>query len=107
MAGLNRDFAKLGRLMLNKGKINGEEVFPESWYKEMIKWDLKENSAWDNEFGWWLGPKDYGYYYAAGLWGQYVIVYPKKNIIITRFAQLNIKRSVHFHDRMMMVMDQL
>jgi CubicO group peptidase (beta-lactamase class C family) len=107
MAGLNRDFAKLGKLMLQKGKWNGKEIFSESWYNTMIKWDLKEGSAWDNEFGWWMGPKDYGYYYAAGLWGQYVIVYPKKNIIITRFAKLNIERSTQVHDRLMMVMDQL
>lgn len=107
MAGLNRDFAKLGKLMLQKGKWNGKEIFPESWYDTMIKWDLTEKSAWDNEFGWWMGPKDYGYYYAAGLWGQYVIVYPKKNIIITRFARVNIERSTQVHDRLMMVMDQL
>jgi CubicO group peptidase (beta-lactamase class C family) len=107
MTGLNRDFAKLGRLMLNKGKWNGEEIFPESWYNEMIKWDLKENSAWDNEYGWWMGPKDYGYYYAAGLWGQYVIIYPEKNIVITRFSKLNIQRDTQVHDRLMMVMDQL
>jgi CubicO group peptidase (beta-lactamase class C family) len=108
MAGINHDFAKLGRLMLNKGRWNGQEVFPESWYNTMVKWDLKENSAWDNEFGWWLGPKDYGYYYAAGLWGQYVIVYPKKNIIITRFAKMDIThKSNEIHEKLMMVMDQL
>lgn len=107
MAGLNRDFAKLGKLMLQKGKWNGKPIFSEEWYNTMIKWDLKENSAWDNEFGWWLGPKEFGYYYAAGLWGQYVIVYPKKNIIITRFANVNIERSMQVHDRLMMVMDQL
>ena len=107
MAGINRDFAKLGRLMLHKGKWNGKEIFPESWYHEMIKWDLKERSAWDNEYGWWLGPKDYGYYYAAGLWGQYVIVYPAKNLIITRFTKLNTLRSTLVHERLMMVMDQL
>lgn len=107
MAGLSKDFAKLGRLMLNKGKWNGKEIFPETWYHEMIKWSLYEKSAWDNEYGWWMGPKDYGYYYAAGLWGQYVIVYPKKNIIITRFAGLNFERSTQVHDRLMMVMDQL
>lgn len=107
MIGLNRDFAKLGRLMLNKGKLNGETIFTEAWYNEMIKWDLKENSAWDNEYGWWMGPKDHGYYYAAGLWGQYVIVYPKKNVIITRFAKMNTLRSTMVHERLMMVMDQL
>jgi CubicO group peptidase (beta-lactamase class C family) len=108
MAGINHDFAKLGRLMLNKGRWNGREIFPESWYQTMIKWDLKENSAWDNEFGWWLGPKDYGYYYAAGLWGQYVVVYPKKNIIITRFAKMDIThKSNEIHEKLMMVMDQL
>lgn len=108
MAGINHDFAKLGRLMLNKGKFNGNEIFPESWYNEMIKWDLKENSAWDNEFGWWLGPKDHGYYYAAGLWGQYVIVYPKKNIVITRFSKMDIThKSTEIHEKLMMVMDQL
>lgn len=107
MIGASRDFAKLGRLMLNKGTWNGEEIFTTAWYDEMIKWDLKDNSAWDNEYGWWLGPKEYGYYYAAGLYGQYVIVFPKKNIIITRFSNINLVRSIHVHEKLMMVMDQL
>jgi CubicO group peptidase (beta-lactamase class C family) len=105
--GLARDFAKFGRLYLHRGNWNGEQVIPESWIDESIKWDMTDNSAWDNEYFWWLGPKEYGYYYAAGLYGQYIIVYPKKNVIITRFAKRNLHLSIKWADQILEILDQL
>jgi len=105
--GLARDFAKFGRLYLHRGNWNGEQIIPEWWIDESIKWDMTDRSPWDNEYFWWLGPKEYGYYYAAGLYGQYIIVYPKKNVVITRFAKRNFHLSIKWADQIFQILDQL
>lgn len=105
--GLAQDFAKFGRLFLNRGNWQGEQIIPESWINESIKWDVTDNSPWESEYFWWLGPKEYGFYYAAGLYGQYIIVYPKKNVIITRFAKRNLHLSIKWSDQIIQILDQL
>jgi len=105
--GRMRDFAKFGKLYLQRGKWNDEQIIPSTWIDQTLKYDLTDGSTWDNEYFWYLGPKEYGYYYAAGLYGQYILIYPKKNIIILRFA----KRALHFNfmwqDQLIQILDQL
>jgi len=36
-------------------------------------------------------PDSHGAYYAGGLYGQYIIVYPEKNLLIVRFAERNMQ----------------
>lgn len=107
MNGTSRDLGRIGKLMLQGGRWNGEQVVPEAWIRESTKIDSADASPWECEYFWWLGPKEYGYYFAAGLYGQYVFVYPKKNLVITRFA----RRGMHMHllwkDQIMELMDQL
>lgn len=102
-----RDFAKFGKLYLQRGNWNGEQIIPSEWIDRTLQYDISDASAWDNEFFWYLGPKEYSYFYAAGLYGQYILIYPKKNIIILRFA----KRAVHFNfmwqDQLIQMLDQL
>lgn len=102
-----RDFAKFGRLYLNKGRWGDEQVIPEAWIDESIKYDVTDASPWSNEYFWYLGPKEYGYYYAAGLYGQYIYIYPKKNVIILRFAKRAFHLNFMFEEQMIQVMDQL
>jgi len=102
-----RDFAKFGRLYLNKGRWGNEQVIPEAWIDESIKYDITDASTWNNEYFWYLGPKEYGYYYAAGLYGQYIYIYPKKNVIILRFAKRGFHLNFMFEEQMIQVMDQL
>ena len=39
------------------------------------------------EYNWLSGPQRYGSFYAVGLYGQYIYIYPAKNIIIVRFGK--------------------
>lgn len=105
--GLARDFAKFGRLYLNRGNWNGEQIIPESWIDESTKYDATDKSPWESEYFWWLGPKEYGYYYAAGLYGQYIIIYPKKNVIITWFEKRNIRFFFGWQEQIQQTLDQL
>jgi CubicO group peptidase (beta-lactamase class C family) len=82
-----RDFAKLGRLYLNKGNWNGKQLISEQWVLAATLPDTTEGGKFNFQYNWIAGPERYGSYYAAGLYGQYIYVYPKKNIIIVRFGK--------------------
>ena len=47
-----KDFAKIGRLFLKKGKINEENIVLKEWYFDEI---LKPNIVNFYSFGWWKG----------------------------------------------------
>ncbi|HTF82405.1 MAG TPA: serine hydrolase, partial [Cytophagales bacterium] len=89
-----RDFARIGKLMLQKGRWNNQVIVPEHF----IHAATKPNELIDEEthekvdfygWQWWILPnyrdmKDM--YYARGVNGQYIIVIPSKNIIIVRLG---------------------
>lgn len=107
MNGTARDIGKIGLMYLHKGEFNGKQIVPKEWVERSTIYNLKDASAYDNEYFWFLGPKKYGYYYAAGLYGQYVIVYPEKNIVITRFAKKSFFFRFLWRDQLEQILDQL
>lgn len=80
-----RDFAKLGRLYLNMGNWNGQQIVSEEWVRKSTARDNSEGSSYGYNYSWQIGLKEYGDYRAAGLYEQYVYVYPRKNLIIASF----------------------
>lgn len=81
-----RDYAKIGRLLLNKGNWNGEQIVSESWVDHSTKQDTTMGSAWYYQYQWWLPTKS-GDYMAQGILGQYIYVHPTKNLIIVRLGK--------------------
>ena len=81
-----RDFAKIGRLFLNKGNWNGKQIVSEDWVKQSTAVDYKEGSVAYYQYQWWL-PTTTGDYMAQGLLGQYIYVNPQKDIIIVRLGK--------------------
>lgn len=81
-----RDFAKIGRLYLNKGEWNGKQIVPASWVEESTKIDTTNGSAWYYQNQWWL-PTRTGDFMAQGILGQFVYVKPEKNLIIVRLGK--------------------
>jgi CubicO group peptidase (beta-lactamase class C family) len=81
-----RDFAKIGRLYLNKGNWNGKQIVAESWVNQSTKVDSSNGSAWYYQYQWWLPTKD-GDFMAHGILGQYIYVNPAKNLIIVRLGK--------------------
>jgi CubicO group peptidase (beta-lactamase class C family) len=109
-----RDFARIGKLMLQKGKWNGKTIVPESY----IAAATKPNELIDEEtqdkvdfygWQWWVLPTYRGMndlYYARGVNGQYVIVMPSKNIIIVRLGDKRgdkFGKSVHHKETMELI----
>lgn len=81
-----RDFAKIGRLYLNKGNWNGKQIVSESWVEQSTKIDTTNGSAWYYQYQWWL-PTRTGDFMAQGILGQYIYVHPKNNLIIVRLGK--------------------
>lgn len=89
-----RDFARLGQLVLNKGKWNGKQLVSEKYIEELSS---PANNLIDE---WGRGPlKYYGYHwwitsfrnqkvvYARGILGQYILVIPEQNMVIVRLGE--------------------
>jgi CubicO group peptidase (beta-lactamase class C family) len=81
-----RDLAKIGNLMLNEGKLNGQQIISKSWVQESVskKTILKEFPC-NLEYGylWWLDNKSNpSAFCAIGFGGQILYVSPLDNTII-------------------------
>lgn len=81
-----RDFAKIGRLYLNKGNWNGQQIVAESWVKKSTQVDTANGSTWFYQYQWWL-PTKAGDFMAHGILGQYIYVNPSKDMIIVRLGK--------------------
>lgn len=80
-----RDFARLGSLMLKNGRINGESIFSKEWLENATT-DLFKIDDNGGGYGylWWRNPD--GSYTANGIFGQFIYINPKKNVVIAQTA---------------------
>lgn len=95
LAASARDFAKFGRLYLNQGSWNGQQILPEAWVTRSIsdhippdKWpEGYQEIGWRNYgYGWWLASEEGGDYFALGKDGQILYLHPGKDVIILRLG---------------------
>jgi CubicO group peptidase (beta-lactamase class C family) len=81
-----RDFAKIGKLYLNKGEWQGNQIVSEAWVTQSTKIDTTEGSVWYYQYQWWLPTKTRAFM-AQGILGQYLYVHPEKDLIIVRLGK--------------------
>lgn len=81
-----RDFAKIGRLYLNKGNWNGEQIINEKWVKNSTLYSSLNGSYAGYQYQWWI-PNQTGDFMAQGILGQFIFVSPSKNLIIVRLGK--------------------
>jgi CubicO group peptidase (beta-lactamase class C family) len=79
-----RDFAKFGRLYLNNGSWDGQQVLPADWVNESTTPTKEEGATPYYKYQWWLTKRGYE---ANGLHGQYIYVCPAKNVVIVRLGK--------------------
>lgn len=96
--GLNatlRDYAKLGRLYLNHGYWEGQQIVPEAWVKASTTPDAPhlmpgENPQSDYPMGygyqWWIMEGDESAYSAIGVYNQFIYVNPTQNVVIVKLS---------------------
>ncbi len=87
-----RDFAKFGKLFKDHGKWNGKKLLDSSFVKKATSKRFDKSPYYG--YGFWLGNhKGMNYFSMRGHLGQYVIVFPKENIIIVRLGKTNDKKT--------------
>ena len=88
-----RDMARLGQLMLRKGRWNGEELVPEAWVERstsVVSPSKKITPDFRRGYGimWWiLASEEYpeqfkGGFTAKGMYGQYITVLPAMDLVV-------------------------
>src|SRR5690554_2878723 len=80
-----RDYARIGQLILNNGKWNGEEVISSETLNTLLSpFDLKE-AHYGLHF-WRYNHPVHPAVYARGILGQYIVVIPSLNVVIVRIG---------------------
>ena len=101
------DLAKMGQLLLQKGKWKGKQVLPEKYITEMTRRQVPcqpswiradkvdesgltpENSDWVQGYGYQVWRCRHNAFRADGAGGQYIIVIPEKDAVVVNTADLN------------------
>lgn len=87
-----RDFARIGKLFLQKGKWDGHQIVSEKYVEESITPAPLMDDGHPNEiygYQWWLTKRQgWNVFYMRGILGQYVFVIPDKKMIIVRLGKI-------------------
>jgi CubicO group peptidase (beta-lactamase class C family) len=98
-----RDFARFGKLYLNKGNWNGNQIIDSAYVEESIKPAnlLDREGNQNNKYGlkWWLIPDYRGLdiFYARGILGQYIVCIPEKNMLVVRLGHKRMPKPTDDH----------
>ncbi len=84
-----RAFLKIGQMVLDNGKWNGQQIISESWIKESTAFHLpiKDSKDWGYGYQWWTGVINVGttkfpVINASGYGGQFLFVIPDLNLVV-------------------------
>jgi len=91
-----RDFARIGRLVLNRGKWNGLQIVSDEYLSETLK---PTTHLADKELGgvpterygnqWWFTVhRNHQVIFARGILGQYIFIIPDLNLVVVRLGHL-------------------
>jgi CubicO group peptidase (beta-lactamase class C family) len=95
LSGGMRDLGRIGLLMLNGGKINGQRLFPKEVMeniraggdkKAFAKAGYKTLKGGSYRSMWWIFHNKHGAFSARGVHGQTIYVDPTAEMVIVRFA---------------------
>jgi CubicO group peptidase (beta-lactamase class C family) len=92
MYATSRDFARIGKLILNKGKWQEKQLISEEFMNEFVKNpSLKTEEGVPNlRYGlhvWTYYMGETEVHYCRGILGQYIITIPSKNLVIIRTGE--------------------
>ena len=87
-----KDFAKVGLVYKNFGKINEQKLIDSSFISMSIKPRFNSNPIYG--YGLWIGKQNnIDFFSLRGHQGQYVIVIPKEDVIIVRLGKIKSRGS--------------
>lgn len=86
----HNDFHKIGKILMNNGKYDGQVIVSEKWINEMMKKQIETPSAYKSErvlpkigVGYYTFVSRDGYVFRDGADGQYIILNKEKDLLIT------------------------
>ena len=97
MSGLRlraRDLARIGELVLNRGRFGGEQIVPEEWIRmstarhvEQVD-DWGAAGVWGYGYQWWIGTLPSGTRVIGGVGNgnQRLFILPDQDLVVTIFA---------------------
>ena len=81
-----RDMAKIGRLLLHRGRWNGRQIVSESWVEQATSPHIAANLFAHYGYQVWVIPT--GFFAAVGYGGQFIFIAPQKNLVAVFTSQL-------------------
>jgi CubicO group peptidase (beta-lactamase class C family) len=84
-----RDYARFGQFVLGGGLIRGDSILPPGWVHDAgSPQRLNSGRRLDYGFYWWIAtptpatPDPEGAFYADGIFGQYIYINPKEQVVV-------------------------
>lgn len=82
-----RDYGRFGLFFLEEGVVDGKQLLPRDWRRDATTPQQIDGKRIDYGYMWWLfgpdaGPIHDGAFEAVGIFGQYIYVNPKENVVI-------------------------
>ena len=89
-----RDFAKLGLLVANGGKVGDKQVVSQAWIKRITTQAVADDKGWGYSAQWWHPPGSEQHHdvTAMGVYGQYVYVNPEKDTVVVKLSDFDSER---------------
>ena len=81
-----RNFAKFGKLFINYGKWNDQQILDSAYIAKVSKPRFEETPHYGYEF-WLSNHMDKEIFYMRGVLGQYVIMIPEDDLVIVRLGR--------------------
>lgn len=91
------DMLRIGKLVLNKGKLGNEQIVSEEWVNVSTQFQISTQNVipYGSSYGyyWWRETaNDYHFFYANGHGGQFILIVPDINLVVvatTNWSGLN------------------
>ncbi len=88
-----RDLLKLGQLVLDKGRWNGEQIISETWIEESTAFRIPVKGHWKGRgygYQWWreefrVGSKTYPVIFGSGYGWQTLWILPDLDLVVLSF----------------------
>lgn len=95
-----RNFAKFGKLFINYGEWNGQQLLDSAYIAKASKPRFEDTTYYG--YGFWLSDHlDKKIFYMRGVLGQYVIMIPEDDLVIVRLGRKLIRKEAdekHYQD---------
>lgn len=87
------DMLAIGRMFLNNGELNGEQIVSDGWILESTSTKISFGESYFSSgyaYLLWTGEKEgIRYYFANGYGGQFIFIFPSINLVVVAQSEIN------------------